>query len=95
MSGEKMREEFEAAIAEEAKQSITAIQLSRMADSYSASVLMYSWWAWKASRAAIEVELPERYSEVFGVIAKDDHGEIIDYLETVSAIKSIGLKIKP
>lgn len=58
MSNDKMREEFEAAIAEEAGQPLVAIQLSRMADSYSTSALIYSWWAWQQSRKALVIELP-------------------------------------
>lgn len=56
---DKMRDEFETAIAEEAGQSLTAIQLSRMADSYSTSALIYAWWAWQASRKVMVIELPE------------------------------------
>ena len=58
---DKMREEFEAAIALEAGQSLVAIQLSRMADSYSTSALIYAWWAWQASRSAVVVEWPDRH----------------------------------
>lgn len=58
MSVEKMRDAFEAAIAEEAGEPLVAIQLSRMADSYSTSPLIYAWWAWQQSRKEILIELP-------------------------------------
>ena len=55
-----MREEFEVAIAEESGQPLVAIQLSRMADSYSTSALIYAWWAWQQSRKAVMIELPQQ-----------------------------------
>lgn len=54
MSMEKMQDEFEQAIAEEAVQSLTAIQLSRKGDSYSTSPLIYAWWAWQESRQRLQ-----------------------------------------
>lgn len=95
MSIEKMREQFEQAIAEEADQSLTAIQLSRKGDSYSTSPLIYAWWAWQASRASIEVELP---GEAKGY-SPDECSEADGFNDGVdrcrSAIERLGLKVKP
>jgi hypothetical protein len=89
MSNDKMREEFEAAIAEEAGQPLVAIQLSRMADSYSTSALIYSWWAWQASRKAIEIELPETPNRGIGYGLFDAGKE-----RCAEAIEAAGLKVK-
>ncbi len=56
--GNKMREEFEAAIAIESGEPLTAIFLSRKGDTYATSPLIFAWWAWQASRAAGVVKLP-------------------------------------
>lgn len=96
MSSEKMREEFEEAIAEEAGQSLTAIQLSRKDDSYSTSPLIYAWWAWQASRAAIEVDLPSLRSITMGRRENEhDSGFNAGVELCIDAIESIGLKVKP
>ncbi|MBJ2292647.1 hypothetical protein JFT44_22270 [Pseudomonas sp. MF5691] len=50
---DKMREEFETAVALEAKEPVLAVYLSRRDDTYSTSTLHFAWWAWKASRAAL------------------------------------------
>lgn len=52
------RDQFEAAIAEEAGQPLVAIQLSRLGDSYATSALIYAWWAWQKSPTMLVVELP-------------------------------------
>lgn len=48
---DKMREEFETAVALEAKEPVLAVYLSRRDDTYSTSTLHFAWWAWKQSRA--------------------------------------------
>lgn len=92
----QMREEFEAAIAKESGQPLVAIQLSRMADSYSTSVLVYAWWAWKASREVIVIELPRRYEidSVDGIVDRED-GPIIYAGDIRAVIEAAGLKVKP
>ena len=50
---DKMREEFETAVALEAKEPVLAVYLSRRGNTYSTSTLHFAWWAWKASRAAL------------------------------------------
>lgn len=89
MNEEKMREEFEAAIAEEAGQPLIAIQLSRKDNSYSTSSLIYAWWAWQASRAAVVVELPEP-EEFDGYY---NGGYAIRRENVVKAIEAAGLKV--
>lgn len=50
-----------------------------------------AWWSWQASRAAIEIELPDK------VFVEDDfdsgHNMAIDYC--AESITSLGLKVKP
>ena len=58
MDIEKMRDDFEQAIAIEAGEQLVTIQLSRKDDSYSTSVLIYAWWAWQKSRESLVIELP-------------------------------------
>jgi hypothetical protein len=55
---DQSREQFEAAIAEEAGQPLVAIQLSRLGDSYATSALIYAWWAWQKSPTMLVIELP-------------------------------------
>jgi len=58
MCESKMREEFEKAVALEAGEPLLAVYLSRRNDTYSTSTLHFAWWAWKASREAVVIELP-------------------------------------
>jgi len=57
MSNEKMREEFETAVALEAGEPVLSVYLSRRNETYSTSALHFAWWAWKASREAIDLDL--------------------------------------
>lgn len=91
---DKMREEFEAAIALEAGQSLVAIQLSRMADSYSTSALIYAWWAWQASRSAVVIDKPEDFTDGGSPNARiliAHHREIVG--RWVNSIEAAGLKV--
>jgi hypothetical protein len=96
---DKMREEFEAAIAEEAGQPLVAIQLSRMADSYSTSSLIYAWWAWRQSRKALVIELPDRFSEsyqdYFGDVEGGSFNESKYINDLHKTLDAAGLKVKP
>lgn len=58
MTNDKMREEFEKAVALEAGEPILAVYLSRRNDTYSTSTLHFGWWAWKQSRAALPTWQP-------------------------------------
>jgi hypothetical protein len=50
MSTEKMREEFEAAVAIKSGEPFAAIYFSRQGDTYKTSPLHFAWWAWQKSR---------------------------------------------
>jgi hypothetical protein len=63
MPEEKMREDFEAAIAIESGEPITAIFLSRKDGSYATSALRFAWWAWQKSRMDLVIELPPAPAE--------------------------------
>lgn len=96
---DKTRDEFEAAIAEEAGQPLVAIQLSRMADSYSTSALIYAWWAWQQSRKALVVELPDRFSEAYQDYFDDVEGGCFNESKYINdlhkTLEAAGLKVKP
>lgn len=81
-----MREEFETAVAFEAKEPVLAVYLSRRDDTYSTSTLHFAWWAWKQSRAAVVVELPQQSG------ANRDWNQAIRYCH--QAIEAAGLKVK-
>ena len=85
---DKMREEFETAVALEAGEPVLAVFLSRRNDTYSTSTLHFAWWAWKQSRVALAVDLPEFWDCGAGglVIGKD---------ELIPALEAAGLKVKP
>jgi hypothetical protein len=87
---DKTRDEFEAAIAEEAGQPLVAIQLSRMADSYSTSALIYAWWAWQQSRKALVIEWPDQHTYTTPDVAG---AAILDCMTAYSKAK--GLKVTP
>ncbi len=82
MSNDKMREEFEAAVALEAKEPVLAVYLSRRDDTYSTSTLHFAWWAWKASREALVIDLPK-------VI-----GSLMYSSDVYEAIEAAGVKVK-
>jgi hypothetical protein len=90
MSNEKMREEFEVAVAAYLESTGQVARLDRFPDGrYEYVDISSSWWAWQASRAAIEVELPDPWfypQQEYKLIAQD---------LTIKAIESLGLKVKP
>ena len=90
---DKMREEFEAAIALEANEPVLSVYLSRRNETYSTSTLHFAWWAWQASRSAVVIELPEWNGEPFNESVIFGHG--IAKTQAISAIKSAGLKVAP
>jgi hypothetical protein len=94
MSNDKMQDEFEAAIAEEAGQSLTAIQLSRKGDSYSTSPLIYAWWAWQASRKSLVIELPYADQEFEYRHGGTTYFDGPEYRDAVfKAVESHGIKV--
>lgn len=96
MSTEKIREEFERAYMASMDTDLPSfVWLERRADgSYASGSTKAAWWAWQASRAAIEVELPPRWSNQEGDWYEDDDGSSLDYQQTKEAIESLGLKVK-
>ena len=81
---DKMREEFETAVALEAKEPVLAVYLSRRDDTYSTSTLHFAWWAWKASREALVIELPDEDGMQGHLWAPD----------VVAAMEAAGVKVK-
>ena len=81
---DKMREEFEAAVALEAKEPVLAVYLSRRDDTYSTSTLHFAWWAWKQSREALVIELPDEDGMQGHLWAPD----------VVAAMEAAGVKVK-
>ena len=79
-----MREEFEVAVALEAKEPVLAVYLSRRDDTYSTSTLHFAWWAWKASREALVIELPDEDGMQGHLWAPD----------VVAAMEAAGVKVK-
>jgi hypothetical protein len=76
MSNEKMREEFEASVTAYLGSSGQVARLDRLPDGrYEYVDITSAWWAWQASRAAIEVEWPDHYeytnSDVAGAAIQD------------------------
>ncbi len=89
MSIEKMREEFEAAYVKEMVRRhgegfrSSAVHSIKM-DSPMVEIAL---WAWQASRAAIEVELPEHFEY-------DNPGEVFPAIKDCrKAIEDAGLKV--
>lgn len=53
------------------------------------------WEAWKGGRAAIEIELPQRYGiDCFDVIEPDGVGFLFYRDEVIDAIRAAGLRVK-
>lgn len=91
MITEKMREEFEL---EWNKVSGRTPERSIAMDgqnSYENRIDDAAWWAWQASRAAIEVELPQGFTH-HG--ASDQTEYVLEAGAVVASIESFGLKVK-
>ncbi len=85
MSNDKMREEFEAAFVEREHGLGRHPRLRRMATgNYEYVEASSAWWAWQASRAAIEIELPD-----------EQPGYQYYAPDVLGAIEAAGLKVKP
>lgn len=106
---DKMREEFETAVALEAKEPVLAVYLSRRDDTYSTSTLHFAWWAWKQSREALVIELPQivGYEAGYDSIRENEYAsqssELFDAdevfalcrsIEVREAIEAAGVKVK-
>lgn len=89
MSTEKitMQQQFE----EWARSQCMQLKKDGVVTTYAYERTDLAWNAWQASRAAIEVEFPPEW----GAVSEKDEGanEMRDHC--VSAIESLGLKVKP
>lgn len=56
--------------------------------SYDSEPVQIAWEGWQASRAAIEVELPERHYFC------DNDGAFVDVSDVIYEIHHVGLKVK-
>lgn len=74
---DKMREEFETAVALEAKEPVLAVYLSRRDETYSTSTLHFAWWAWKASRAALLKKQVKEQEEFLDHLADFEHEDTL------------------
>ncbi|ELY6201970.1 hypothetical protein SNQ28_000649 [Cronobacter malonaticus] len=87
---DKSREQFEAAIKQKFGDLIDQRVCKNSDGDYMAWDMQVAWWAWQASRAAIEIELDDK------VMVEDEfdkgHNCAIDYC--AEAIRAAGLKVK-
>lgn len=102
MITEKMREEFEAMVLATKGNNGMLCDLVRNLDGeYRSSCERSAWWAWQASRAAIELELPELAEpferELTGkpLFTLEGEGRNKAIYEFSKSIESLGLKVKP
>lgn len=86
---DKMREEFEAAVLSEYPNQ----NMGKFASGeYQSTTIEHCWWAWQASRASIEVELPDYTNPFYG---GDNFDECQYAADCEKAIEAAGLKVKP
>ncbi|QKZ05862.1 hypothetical protein [Pseudomonas eucalypticola] len=97
MSDDKMRTEFEAWLP-----TVTTVARDRRGDGYLDNYVGLMWETWKASRAAIVVELPpspdvpEDPEDAFDDSHMDAYHSAVQMREGCSkAITAAGLKVKP
>jgi hypothetical protein len=111
MSIEKMREEFEAAFAEEMvarcgegyRSSVEFFFVEKEPDgTYSNPIAHAGWWAWQASRAALVIELPPTPPVPEGPEEAIDDSHMDAYHSAVGMrhaclkfIEAAGVKVKP
>lgn len=115
MSTEKMRDTYEAwasSVLLQGKVTQEFIKVMREGDTYSLTgfsadharkyltgIVSAGWMAWQASRAAIEVELPDDGADDArdaGLSAETfDHGYCFALDRMVTILESLGLKVKP
>ncbi|WP_024647762.1 hypothetical protein [Pseudomonas syringae] len=101
MSNDKMREEFEAWALARFINSATMKPLQRSADepdAYHYPVLNTSWHAWQASREALVIELPDRFSEAYQDYFDDVEGGCFNESKYISdltkSLEAAGVKVK-
>ncbi|MHA6160991.1 hypothetical protein ACX3X6_08815 [Pseudomonas sichuanensis] len=102
----KMREQFEAAYVEEMvmccgediRQRATAnlAWLQENGD-YRDPMVRLAYWAWQASREAVEIELPDRFGMdgFCAGLSPDEDGPVVYVEDLVQKIEAKGLKVAP
>lgn len=100
MMSDLMRLDFEKAMSEmltrDTDGAVTAMDIMDCRDGaeYRSHVLSSAWWAWKASRECLVIELPKPIElEVVGV-GCTCHSEYLDVEQVEKRIESYGVKIK-
>ncbi|ELY5798578.1 hypothetical protein SNN62_002281 [Cronobacter sakazakii] len=83
---DKSREQFEAAIKQKFGDLIDQRVCKNGDGEYMAWDMQVAWWAWQASRAAVEIELPD--------VCAWNLCELLDKKYVVKAITDAGLKVK-
>ncbi|EIZ8816813.1 hypothetical protein MQ487_000483 [Cronobacter sakazakii] len=93
---DKSREQFEAAIEQKFGDLIDQRVCKNGDGEYMAWDMQVAWWAWQASRAAVEIEIPE--GETVFSTATDTYGEdgcVMLPVETMEhVIRAAGLRVK-
>ncbi|ELC6296676.1 hypothetical protein RJO53_002821 [Enterobacter hormaechei] len=84
---DESRKQFEIMAAKELCLQPEMVERDRKGNGYNYKPLNLWWKIWKASRAAIEIELPESWHDEYM-----DH--VVNYDETVKAIRAAGIKVK-
>ena len=89
---DKMREEFEASVLSEYPNQ----NMGKFATGeYQSTTIEHCWWAWKKSREALVIELPEDFTSVGSPNMRmlvAHHREIVGLL--VQSIEAVGVKVK-
>lgn len=89
---DKMREEFEASVLSEYQNQ----NMGKFATGeYQSTTIEHCWWAWKKSREALVIELPEDFTSVGSPNMRmlvAHHREIVGLL--VQSIEAVGVKVK-
>ncbi|ELY6363783.1 hypothetical protein SNQ55_004301 [Cronobacter sakazakii] len=89
---DKSREQFEAEISKKFGDLIDQRVCKNSDGDYMAWDMQVAWWAWQASRAAVEIELPPK----FGERQQQLEGNGWNWMRShsVNAIRAAGLKVK-
>ena len=85
---DKMREEFEAWVLSEAERTGYAYidkVLSKFGESYTTTWVDSAWQGWKASRAALFVELPPQW------FSRSDDEEVMSAIGVIDALNCSGV----
>lgn len=59
-------------------------------DGYTDEIIDGQWWAWQASREAVEIELPIVTDAADWLVSVD----VMEYERVISAIRAAGIKVK-